>query len=59
VLVKIKEGKMDKEQLQSEINRLRRELYELRVEYKELLRKYRKVSDELLLLKEGNYEIKS
>lgn len=44
---------MDKEQFQSEINRLRRELYELRVEYKELLRKYREVSDELLLIKAG------
>lgn len=50
---------MNKEQLESEINRLKRELYELKMEYKELLKKYRKVSNELLLLKEGNYEIKS
>lgn len=50
---------MDKEQLESEVKRLRNELYELKMEYRELLKKYRKVSNELLLLKEGNYEIKS
>lgn len=50
---------MDKEQLESENIRLKRELYELKVEYRELLKKYRKVSNELLLLKEGNYGIKS
>jgi archaellum component FlaC len=44
---------MNKEQLESEIKRLRSELFELKVEYKELLRKYRKVSDELILLKAG------
>ena len=44
---------MNKEQLESEIKRLRSELFELRVEYKDLLRKYTKVSDELLLIKAG------
>jgi len=44
---------MSKEQLESEIKRLRSELFELKVKYNELLRKYRKVSDELILLKVG------
>ena len=42
---------MNKEQLESEIKRLRNELFELRVNYKELLRKYTKVYNELTLLK--------
>lgn len=42
---------MSKEQLESEVKRLRSELFELRVEYNELLRRYTKVHNELILLK--------
>ena len=48
-----------KEQLEKEINRLRIELYELKIEYKELLRKYTKVSNELILLKENRIKIEN
>lgn len=44
---------MSKEELELEIKRLRNELFELKVKYNELLRKYEKVSGELILLKAG------
>lgn len=44
---------MNKEQLELEIKKLRSELFELKVKYNELLRRYEKVSGELILLKVG------
>lgn len=42
---------MSKEQLESEVKRLRSELFELKTKYNELLRRYTKVHNELTLLK--------
>ena len=47
---------MNKEQLESEIARLRSELFELKIKYNELLRRYNKVSNELILLNEKGFE---
>ena len=44
---------MNKEQLESEVKRLKSELFELRIKYNELLRRYTKVHNELLLMKVG------
>ena len=42
---------MNKEELEVENKRLRTELFELKIQYKDLVRKYRKIHDEWLLMK--------
>ena len=42
--------------MEEEVKRLRTELFELKIKYNELLKKYTKVSNELIILKEEKYD---